>query len=203
MLDKIYNSPHSTSRSFLQTYMNISNLSKSHGLSWYVPGLIQPFHALIILLMHLNSCSRLEEETDLGQDLVNQVFSVRFEHMITWSDIPVRAIMLEEERPGNTPMSNPRYKVLWDLRRKVWQKLGWSWPSVKALQRDLMSSTSMQQANDRAYAQAAKKNTSPHDDEYGGSPIMAALDDELLHSDPMDFFKWNEWNPSSPDFSPL
>ncbi|KAE8441557.1 hypothetical protein EG329_004676 [Mollisiaceae sp. DMI_Dod_QoI] len=110
-----------TARSFLQHYLTLSSLSNPHS-SWFLPGLIQPLHALIILLMHLSTCTNVCSEESLSRSLLDDVFELRVSRILAGTVVAEKAMIHGEQRPQR---SNTRYSMLVELRAKVWKKLGW------------------------------------------------------------------------------
>jgi hypothetical protein len=97
-------------------------------LSWFVPGIVQPIHALMILLLHLSTCEKRDEEGIKSRELVDQTFGLRRNRILSGIILPLGAHM------GNIrarPHSNSRYSALLMLRTRVWQKFGWPIPDVQ------------------------------------------------------------------------
>lgn len=152
-----------------------------------MPGFIQPLHALIILLLHLSGCTHLDEESRLSQDLVDQVFKLRVNHMLKWNDAVKRALMT-----GDAKAPNPRYRILRNLRERVWHKLGWQIPSGEAFRGSLQTDTAMQGTIEETPCAAASVNSLLYEDGKEDDTMTAALDN-ILNSDPMDMLQWDEW----------
>ncbi len=161
-----------------------------------MPGFIQPFHALIILLLHLSACSHLDEESRLSQDLVDQIFKLRINHMLRWSDAPTRATMTGDKKAETLQKSNPRYRMLWNLRERVWHKVGWRIPSSEAVRGSLQTDTAMQATNETNPRTAILANPPRYDYGTEDDTMTGALDN-LLNSDPMDLLQWDEWESNS------
>lgn len=113
-----------TARSFLAKFLKLATLSQPLGYNWFVPGLIQPIHALMILLVHLEGCICPDEEAALSRDLIDKVFSLRVDRILNGDD----AINFMTTRFSNLRHHNSRYLALITLKTRVWQKLGWSTP---------------------------------------------------------------------------
>ena len=143
--------------------------------------------------MHLSTCSQLDEESRLSQDLVDQIFSLRVNRMLSIGSVPVRAMMMEDEKDKMSQKSNPRYRILWNLRKRVWQKVGWSMPSYEAVQGGLEVDTATQETNEETSSTAASEIPLQYRDESEDSTMMAALDNILLTSDPLDLSQWDDW----------
>ncbi len=122
----------STARSFLRNYLALVGLGKGIGFGWFVPGFLQPLHALVILLKHLSGCSNHESESLAGSyDLITQVIDARREWIMRG---PIRPLPAQLMPGSGTPsvtgglrlrMTDPRYRMLWTLKEEVWQKFGW------------------------------------------------------------------------------
>jgi len=111
----------------LTHYLHLCTINNSDGatiqpFSWFVPGLVQPLHALIILLAHLLSCKDIASEAVLSRGLLDDVFSLRVDWILRGSVFPTKA---GHPVHGHTVRTNPRYLILVDLRKRVWSKLGW------------------------------------------------------------------------------
>ncbi|KAF4625947.1 hypothetical protein G7Y89_g12215 [Cudoniella acicularis] len=122
-----------TSRSFLRRFLDLSMLSSSIGYSWFVPFLVQPIHALTILLMHLSKCSHPDDEAVLSRDLVDRVFAMRTSRILSGTVVPhgIRSM-----RFTSLQQSYPRYSALPNLRTRVWNRFGWPiahYPLVKSV----------------------------------------------------------------------
>ena len=199
MTDRIYR----TYRSFLQKYLHLSDLLVAQGFSWFIPGFIQPFHALVILFLHLRDCSHSDEESWLSQSLVDQIFQIRMNHILRWSDIPVEAILTANKRDVATlPKSNPRYRMLWNLRENVWGRHGCPIPIIEEpVQEISQKDTAMQprttNEDDIGKADAPVNLITCGDQaSIADSPTADVLDD-LLNTDPMDLLDWHDCESAS------
>ena len=90
-------------------------------------------------------------------------------------------------------MSNPRYRMLRNLRERVWHKVGWQIPSGEAVRGSLQTDTVMQRTNEENPRTAASARTTRDDDDGTEDDTMTAALDNLLNSDPMDMLQWDEW----------
>ncbi|CAD6453186.1 fec3e051-039a-4079-a834-5caa60890a0e [Sclerotinia trifoliorum] len=63
--------------SFLQNYLYLSNASCEAKFGWVIPGLIQPHHALFILLMYLSSCASSDADAKLSKSLLDKIFNTQ------------------------------------------------------------------------------------------------------------------------------
>ncbi|OKL59148.1 hypothetical protein UA08_05720 [Talaromyces atroroseus] len=113
-----------TSRSFLERFLRLATLPQSLRRDWFVPGLIQPIHALIVLLVHLDGCTCPDEEAILSKDLIDQVISLRQGRIVNRG----HSINLPTPRFKNLRQHNSRYLTLISLKTRVWHKLGWLAP---------------------------------------------------------------------------
>ncbi|CZR62627.1 uncharacterized protein PAC_12524 [Phialocephala subalpina] len=109
-----------TARSFLTNYLKLSILSPN--LSWFLPGLIQPLHALIILLMHLSTCTDICSEESLSRSLLDDVFELRVSRILAGTIISEKARINSEKIPQR---ANSRYSMLVELRARIWKRCGW------------------------------------------------------------------------------
>jgi hypothetical protein len=122
-----------TARSFLKNYLGIVILGQGLGFGWFVPGFLQPMHALVILLKHLSACSDMQAESTAGScDLITQVMDARRDWIMKSSirPLPVQlmpgsGVTLTDGRP-TPPMTDPRYRMLWSLKEQVWRRFGWA-----------------------------------------------------------------------------
>ncbi|EDN99045.1 predicted protein [Sclerotinia sclerotiorum 1980 UF-70] len=62
---------------FLQNYLYLSNESGEAQSGWIIPGLIQPHHAIFILLMYLGSCASSDADAKLSRSLVDKFFNTQ------------------------------------------------------------------------------------------------------------------------------
>lgn len=84
----------------------------------------------MILLLHLSTCEKRDEEGIQSRELVNQTFGLRRSRILGGDILPLGAHM------GNIrarPHSNSRYSALFMLRSRVWQKFGWPIPDSQVL----------------------------------------------------------------------
>ena len=126
--------------------------------------------------------------------------------MLRWSDIPIQAMMTANKRDSATlPKSNPRYRMLWNLRQNVWQKLGWPIPiTEEAVRESWQKDTAMQQRTTNediiGKADASVNPTTCGDQASIADNSMADVLDDLLNNDPMDLFDWHDWESASDGF---
>lgn len=127
----------STARSFLRNYLDLIKLGRGIGYGWFAPGFLQPLHALVILLKHLSVCTNRESESSAGSyDLITQVIHSRREWIMRGSirPLPPRLMPgLMSNSEGRSPdggsviaLTDPRYRMLWTLKERVWQRFGWA-----------------------------------------------------------------------------
>ena len=176
-----------TSRSFVEKYLRLSALSGPLRLSWVVPGLIQPLHAIIILLMHLSGCSHPDTESQT-RDLVDQTINLRSTWILSGTVHPMGAMRWD----GRLPYLNPRYCILKTLRKRVGQELRWALPESDtflggAREDGTLLATENEMSQVTASECVQQRNTGEED-----SALDAALDN-FLTGDPMDLLQWDEW----------
>ncbi|QKX58294.1 uncharacterized protein TRUGW13939_05416 [Talaromyces rugulosus] len=122
-----------TARSFLRIYLDLIQIGRDIAFEWFIPGFIQPIHALMILLKHLSGCSDPEcENSEKTHELLTQVIDRRREWIMRGPIRPLpRKLMLGSETISTrvgvsvTPMTDPRYRMLWTLKEEVWRRFGW------------------------------------------------------------------------------
>ncbi|KAF7857943.1 hypothetical protein EAF04_009300 [Stromatinia cepivora] len=61
--------------SSLQNYLYLFDAYCEAQFGWAIPGLIQPNHAIFILLMHLSSCASSDADAKLSKSLVDKAFN--------------------------------------------------------------------------------------------------------------------------------
>jgi hypothetical protein len=128
-----------TSRSFLEKFSRLFELSKDPGLAWFIPCLIQPIHALMILLKHLSACPHVDQESKLNRDLVDQVFNIRIGRIMGSSHHALKPT------PDIQQQYNTRYRTLAATRVRIWTKF--KWPIVlpnEAQQTSALNTTDLQ-----------------------------------------------------------
>lgn len=170
-------------------------LSQPLGYNWFVPGLIQPLHALIILLVHLDGCMCPGVEASLSRDLVDQVFNLRLGRILT-GDISINPTT---PRFINLRQHNSRYMALTTLKTRVWQKLGWSNPYMNS--QDGMDRGSLEHVvkppDDENFDVGIGHDYSTEDDSistlWDSFTAGASLDADISN--------WDEWNLLSAGFS--
>jgi len=114
-----------SARSFLEKYIRLATLRSRPNYQWYIPGLLQPLPALMIVLMHLTSCQHLEAESRLSRELIDKIFALRVLRDVGDATMVARAIIRkDEEQKAGSPM----YCLLWNLRRCAWERAGWKIP---------------------------------------------------------------------------
>lgn len=138
--------------------------------------------------MHLSGCSELDEESRLSQDLVDQVFGLRVNHMLRYSHVSIKAVMTGHERDETSQKYNARYRMLWKLRKRVWHKVGWPIPSHESTQDHVPADRPRQAMTYEATVRAASESVGQHPDGTDKNTV-----DDFLNSDPMDLLQWDEW----------
>lgn len=116
--------------------------------------------------------------------------------------------------------SNPRYLILVELRRRVWEKVGWEndgkgidpWDGWIVDGEVVVGTT----GEDEEMKVDVRKNGGPNErptdlaimngwsnewvmDRSTGSEAL----DSILAGDPMDLFQWNEWESLASEFFPI
>lgn len=121
-----------TARSFLRSYLDLIQMGRYLAFEWFIPGFIQPLHALTILLQHLSGCTDPECETsEKTYELLTQVIDIRREWILKGPVRPLpRKLMLCSENTSTdgesvTIMTDPRYRMLWSLKEEVWRRFRW------------------------------------------------------------------------------
>ena len=134
----------------------------------------------------------MDEESRLSQVIVDQIFDLRVNHILQWTDAPTRAMITGVEKDEPLQKSNPRYRMLWKLRERVWHKVGWPILGTEAVRESLQIDTAMQGTN-KDISHTAASVAPPQYDNRREDNVMTAALDELLNSDPMDLLQWDEW----------
>jgi hypothetical protein len=173
-----------------------------------MPGLIQPLHALIILLMHLSTCPNIGEE-QFSRYLLDQVMSLRVNRILGGSVVPTKTLLRGDCRPQ---VGNPRYLIMVELRRRVWKKVGWDsdgkgidpWAG-RTMQGEVVGGGNDEVVPDPQLGmETSHVDTAVLDDLSAGwdtneSTGLEGLD-HILAGDPMDLFQWDEWESLTSDF---
>ena len=179
----------STARNFLKTYISLSNKSIPCGFQWFVPGLLQPFHALAILLLHLTRCPNLLQEMDDSFELLQEVFSLRRRWInaglvttsIVHGSAPATGARRQDERTHGR--GNPRYRWLIELKEQVWSKF--DWPTSEDMRTDANTPINFECQEEGSgwtlqdTITSALKNTS-----QGGQGTIDGVEDA---------FQWDDW----------
>ncbi|KAF7925792.1 hypothetical protein BELL_0315g00080 [Botrytis elliptica] len=124
--------------SFLQNYLFLSDATSITPLKCILPGLIQPHHAVFILLMHLSLCTSLDSNAQSLKILVDKVFnaelsSPRLGASCTAYRSPKFIHSSPTSRISRKSYGYPRQDVLILLYRKVQAKLGRNTPKFTAV----------------------------------------------------------------------
>jgi hypothetical protein len=173
--------------------------------SWFVPGLIQPLHALIILLMHLSTCLNISEEGQ-SRHLLDQIMSLRVNRILNGSVVPTKALLRGDCHPQR---ANTRYLIMVELRRRVWRNVGWEsdgngrdpWAG-RLTQGEVVGGGDGENIHDQnlrvdsSHCEEASSYKSWEANERTGLESL----DNILASDPMDLFQWDEWESLTSDF---
>ena len=96
------------------------------------------------------------------------------------------------EQDETLQKSNPRYRMLWKLRERVWHKVGWPIPNNETVRGSLPMDTAMQRTIQEHSHTAASATPPQYEGGTDDDTMTAALDD-LFSSDPMDLLQWDEW----------
>ncbi|TGO86489.1 hypothetical protein BPOR_0299g00050 [Botrytis porri] len=126
--------------SFLQNYLDLSDMTSVASLKCVLPGLIQPHHAVFILLMHLSLCTSLDSKAQSLKVLVDKVFDAELSSPRLGTS---RAAYKSREFTYSSPTSRisrksygyPRQDILILLYRKVRAKLDRNTPKLTAISR--------------------------------------------------------------------
>lgn len=199
---------HRTARSFLNHYLALSRMTTYGNFTWFIPHLVQPLHATIILLMHISTCSDLLVEEALSRPLLDTIFRTRVDRILS---ARIRSTKL---RFKDDIRANPRYLILVELRKRVWKKVGWEYDgkgvdpwggrtiegvdNVAGVQSDAARLPSDHAIEDNKAAEMVLDQI-PHIWSSTDSTGLEGLDN-LLASDPMDLFQWDEWESLAADF---
>ncbi|TEY61412.1 hypothetical protein BOTCAL_0169g00170 [Botryotinia calthae] len=126
--------------SFLQNYLYLYDTKSAAPLKWALPGLIQPHHAVFILLMHLSFCTSLDAKAQSLKILVARFFdaeisSPRLSASRAVSRSPEFTHYSPNSRTSRKSYGNPRQDILILLYRKFYAKSGWNTPKFTAMSR--------------------------------------------------------------------
>ena len=151
--------------------------------------------------MHLNTCLHVNEESRLSKDLVDEIFRLRANRMLSRNHVPPGVMTTQEDTGVASQKSNSRYRLLWNLRNRVWQKLGWPILSYEPVQKEnRVDAINQETSNDAQPVQISglhSLNLDGHQDDS----MTATLDNILSSGDPTDLLQWDEWITFSADAS--
>ncbi|PQE21356.1 fungal specific transcription factor domain-containing protein [Rutstroemia sp. NJR-2017a BBW] len=124
-------------RSFLHNHHQLSTLTQTIHLKWFITSFAPPHHALFILFMHLSTCESLDNEAKISKPLIDQVLNLdtRGVTPITSNSTSTqisRSSSFQSASSLEPPLPSHRYDVLLRLYSRVWKKLGWN---IELLQR--------------------------------------------------------------------
>jgi hypothetical protein len=195
-----------TARSFLAHYLHLCTINNCDGatiqpFSWFIPGLVQPLHALIILLAHLLSCKDIGSEAVLSRGLIDDVLSLRVDWILRGSVLPTKAGLPAH---SHTIRTNPRYLILVDLRKRVWSKLGWDKDGLgkdpwggRLDHHETAQTTHAEFEAVSEFADAPKPDSVDQDYKGDGDKGLDATmveAESLWDGDPLDMMQWDEWD---------
>ncbi|KAE9363893.1 hypothetical protein N431DRAFT_550590 [Stipitochalara longipes BDJ] len=205
-----------TARSFLTHYLHLSTLPSSPHLVWFTTGLIQPLHAIVILLMHLSTCTNIAEEEHLSRSLLDQIMSLRVTRIRNENPFPIKDMLCGNDRLQRT---NARYLIMVELRRRVWKKIGWDcdgkgvdpwWGRLDALVKGdnvVGGGEAEVMPNGEKEGTFGMDMTAPDpllnvwNGEWNSNETTGLEElDSILAGDPMDMFQWDEWESIASDF---
>jgi hypothetical protein len=197
---------HRTARSFLTHYLHLCTISKcddstTQQFSWFIPGLVQPLHALIILLAHLLSCKDIGSEAVLSRDLLDNVLSLRVDWILRGSVLPSKVGLPAH---GHTIRTNPRYLILVDLRKRVWSKLGWDKDGLgkdpwggRLDNHEITQTPNAELEVGSTPANVPRPGSVGQDHKSDGDKGPDTTMEEaegLWDGDPLDMMQWDEWD---------
>ena len=201
-----------TSRSFLAHYIYLSTLPSSRQFFWFIPGLIQPLHALIILLLHLSACTHIVEEETLSRTLLDSSMGLRVDRIMKGSTLPVGAVIRADDQ---LQRGNPRYLILKELRKRVWRKVGWDrdgkgvdpWHGRLELEevveggfKDVTKDTYSGQSEVEGASNEAQLRGGLNEEWFGEESMNLVDFDSVMTGDPSDMFQWDEWESLTSEF---
>ncbi|KAF7890222.1 hypothetical protein EAF00_008537 [Botryotinia globosa] len=126
--------------SFLQNYLFLSDTTSATPLKCILPGLIQPHHAVFILLMHLSLCTSLDAKAQSLKVLVDKVFDAelsnpRLDASRAASGSPEFAHSNHASRISRKSYGYPRQDILILLYRRVQARLNQNTRKLTAMSR--------------------------------------------------------------------
>lgn len=110
---------HGAAREFLHTYVALATAAGTP-FRWYLPGLVHPLHAVIILLLRMEQTSSLHPPDCPDKALLEAVFALVGNRVVRGRLTP---------RTAGRPNGDGTvwiYCLLGKLRRRVWNQCGWS-----------------------------------------------------------------------------
>lgn len=188
-----------TSQSFLENFLRLAKLSQTLGFSWFIPGLVQPLHALLILLVHLDACPCTNEEHILTRDLIDQAFNLRLGRLLEGSNT---SISFTPARINGHQQHNSRYIALTRLKTRVWQKLSCSTSSPHN-HGDMVEERPRAMKSPDSGALQTSCSVKPNYDYPLQEDSLSVLWNEFSADVPPDIggiSNWDEWNSLSAGF---
>lgn len=122
----------------MQNYLYLYDTKSAAPLKSVLPGLIQPHHAVFILLRHLSLCTSLDTKAQSLKILVDRFFdaevsSPRLSDSRAVSRSPDFTHYSHNSRTSRKSYGNPRQDILILLYRKIHSKLGWNTPKFTVM----------------------------------------------------------------------
>ena len=112
---------------FLEEYLRLANICVQNGFQWFLPGFVHPLQAMMILLLHLTSCSALHFEEDLrSKQLLIEVFELVGNRLQQGRLVSLNADIANSQ--GRSDKASLIYCLLAKLRHRVWERAAWQSP---------------------------------------------------------------------------
>lgn len=111
-------------RSYLAKFATLSQAFAQSGLQWFIPGFIDPLQPMVILLLHLITCSTLgDEESMQTRNLLDASFGLVGNRISQG-----RVVSFDpntEKSKGRSEKANLIYCLLAKLRTRTYERAGW------------------------------------------------------------------------------
>ena len=149
----------------------------------------------MILLMHLMVCPCLQNESR-ARELVDQIFSLKVTRLRHGNFVSVGVIVRNEEMPENM---TPMYDLLWQLRRRIWNKARWPLREFDIVSSDIPFEDPLAETKAGALLAVASEALSRSTDNGDLHTLFPGLD-ETLTDDLMIDFNWEAWETFTGNF---
>ncbi|MCJ1308897.1 hypothetical protein MMC25_002552 [Agyrium rufum] len=191
-----------TARAFLLKYTQLHEALRTKEQEWFLAGIVQPLHALVILAIHLTNCAHLEEEKRSTYSLLKHVIAIRSKTMSSGNTV--------SGEPSTKSYLNPRHRALLYLLRRVCRKIGWSLlpkdnfanaPTPPSRDDDGLQGLQIPKHVETSLPEALLRTTDDY--EVASVQVTVPMIEDALGCDYATALHWDDWDALSAQFFPV